>query len=429
MLALSYAGLFRHGGSVPASPGIPDQAARAAKPGQIADKERPAPSRTDGGAPGDARDVLQAAMAGKNPVSRGELLQAWIDRDPGAAIAWFAGQKGAADGLHQQARDLLAQTLARGGRPAEVLAWMQQSLPANVRQELYAPFFREWTRSDAAASAGRLAQLAASSPSAAWNDLLAQAAVQWAGADLDRAVAWAESLPEGQAKSQALAQMSWQWAEVDLQSAAAYAAGHDNPVMLRNVAAKWGETDPVAAAAWLAGLPDGDARNRAVESLVPVWAQKDPVAAATYAAGISPDETQNRAVVAVVSVWAGTQPAQAAQWVREFPEGAAREQAMEELMNCWAGNNTTAAAQWLQSMPPARSRDVAVSAFSSALDHTDPEVAFQWASTIADKTMRDQQQQNSGRIWLQKNPGSARASILQSALPDNIKAQLLAGGG
>ena len=419
MLVLSYTGLFSHHGIAPASPG---------NPGQTVHAERPASLRTDGSVAGDAEDALRTALAKENSVRRGELLQVWVERDPGAALAWFEGQTGAADGLHQQVRDLLAQTLARNGRPDEVLVWMQQSLPKSIRQELYAPFFREWTRSDAATSTDRLAQLATSSPSAAWNDLLAQAAVQWAGADLDRAMAWAESLPEGQAKSQALAQMSWQWTEADPLAAAAYAAGHDNPAMLRNVAAKWGETDPVAAVAWLAGLPDGDARNRAVESLVPVWAQKDPVAAATYAAGIAPDETQSKAVGAVVAVWAETQPAQAAQWVRQFPEGSARDQAVEQLMNCWAGINTTQAALWLQSIPNTHSRDVAISAFSSALDQTAPDVAFQWASTIADQTLRDRQLQNSARVWLQKNPVPARASILQSSLPDNIKEQLLAGG-
>lgn len=357
------------------------------------------------------------------------LLSSWSTRDLAGAVTWF-GERGGADRLHQQARDSLARAMSDSA-PAEMLDWMAKSLPESGRKELYIPLCQQWMSRDpegTAALLGRMISPSAANPDAAnpaWIDLAGQVAAQWANTDVNRAVSWAQSLPEGPAKVLALSQVSYKWTETNPRTAAAYAAQEDNPQLLGNVAGKWAESDPQAAAGWVSGLPGGEGQNRAIASMTAIWAGKDPVAAATYTASHLEGDVQEKATIAVVSAWAYTDPLRAAQWAGKFPEGSMRDQAMEQLVNTWAGSDTAEAALWLQSLPQSRSRDVAVNTFSSAVGPSSPGTAFQLAQTISDEGMRTQQLQNVGRAWLAKDPSGAQQAIAQSNLPQGIKSQLL----
>lgn len=362
---------------------------------------------------------------------RAALLSSWGERDLTGAVTWF-GNRGGADGIHQQARDLFARELAER-EPTAMVSWMEISLPETSRQELYGPLFRQWAKTDPSAVAALLRQMVSPSQgittgiSSAWIDLSGQVAAQWATADVNSAVAWAQSLPEGPAKAKALAQVSYRWTETDPQGAAAYAAQQNNPQLLGNVAAKWAESNPQAAAAWARGLPSGEGGERAIASLTAMWAQKDPMAAATYAASLPPGNSQSRATVAVVSAWAAGAPLETAKWVGQFAEGPVRQNALEQLMNSWAASNACEAAQWLNKLPQTPSRDAAVVAFVATSAPAAPDAAFQWAETISDKDMRLQQLQNAARIWLQKDAAAAQQNIGQSSLPQDVKNRLLSG--
>jgi hypothetical protein len=407
---------------------------------------------------------LQAALAATDPASRKELLEQWIKsvdvrrmgdaleqtesisnqelksearialltswsaRDLAGAVAWFV-TRGGADGLHQQACDLLAQAMA-GRAPAAMVSWMEQSLSEPIRRELYKPFFKQWTKTDPAAAATLLRQLATSPANSnaanpEWVDLLGQVTAQWARTDVKGAMIWVQTLPEGPAKVQALAQASYSWTEIDPQAAAVYAAQQMDPQLISNVASKWAERDPQAAAFWVRGLPAGEARDSAVASLASVWGQMDPAAAAAYVTSLPPGDAQTKAVAAVASAWASTSPAQAAQWIGQFPEGPVREQAMEGLIESWAANNVNQAAQWLQSLPQGSSRDAAVATFSREATQMDPGAAFQWAETVSDETMRNQQLQDVARFWLTQDPNAAKQAIIQSNLAQDVRSQLL----
>jgi hypothetical protein len=325
------------------------------------------------------------------------LLSLWVERDLAAVAAWFGGRP-SADALHQEARDQLVRAFARR-EPSEIVSWMEQSLPEPVRRELYSPFFRQWARQDPAAAEGQLQQLSRYSPGEAmfWNDLAAQVAGQWANRDLDSAVAWVQTLPEGQAKSQALVQISYRWAAADPRAAAAYAAREKDPVALEVVAGKWAESDPQSALGWLEALPADERRDRAVTQAATVWAQKDPHAAA--------------------------------KGIGQIPEGAFRERAAERLAGAWAEADASAAAQWLGNLPNTRSRDAAVGAFCGAIAEAHPERAFAWARTISSESLRHESLRQAGISWLEKDPQAARRAIAQSNIPPPLKNQMLEGRG
>lgn len=266
---------------------------------------------------------------------RAALLKSWSARDLGGEVKWF-GDRGGADGLHQQTRDELARAMGER-EPRTMLEWMDKSMPASGKTELYIPLCQQWMSRDPAGTAALLREkISPSTPGAdaanpAWVDLAGQVAAQWAHSDVNSAVNWAQSLPPGAARSRALELVSYQWTESSPQAAAAYAARENDPKLARNVAAKWAESDPQAAGTWARGLPQGEAGAAAILSLVPMWTQKDPVAAATYATSLSQEDVRNQAILAVVSAWAENDPDQARAWVGQFPVGPVREKAMEQI--------------------------------------------------------------------------------------------------
>ncbi|MDD5262995.1 MAG: hypothetical protein PHD76_14220 [Methylacidiphilales bacterium] len=265
--------------------------------------------------------------------ARAALLGSWSDRDLGGEVKWF-GDRGGADGLHQQARDVLAQAMADRD-PAAMLDWMKKSMPESSRKELYIPICQQWMSHDPSGTATLLRRMIVSSTAdaanPAWIDLAGQVAAQWSNTDVNSAVSWSQSLPKGPARERALGLVSGKWAETNPQGAAAYAIQENDPQLVRNVAAKWAESSPQAAAIWAKGLPAGETGTAAILSIVPMWTQKDPAAAAAYAINLPQEDVKNQAVIAVASAWAYNNPAQAKAWVSQFPSGSLREQAMQQV--------------------------------------------------------------------------------------------------
>lgn len=356
----------------------------------------------------------------------GAVLSCWAERDRAGAVTWFC-KRPAADSLHQQARDLLAEEMA-SRNPAASLSWMEKSVLSSGRSELYGPFFREWMKINPAAATSSIQQMAGSATneeqSAKWSDLAGQVAAQWGDTDLYSATAWVQSLPKGSARACALEQISFKWTEADPKSAAAYAMAENNPKFIGNVITKWASGDLKAAAEWVNNLPP-DANGAAAESLATVWAERDMAGAATYVANLPAGEGQDKAAVAVVTEWAETAPARAAEWVKAFEECPVRSLAMQQLMEAWTKRDAAQAAQWLQGEADTPSRDSAVNTFSSVLSQSNPEAAFQWAGSISNTIMRVQQLQNVARTWLKADPNGAQRAIKASDLPENIKSGLL----
>ncbi|MCI0747498.1 MAG: hypothetical protein L0Y58_19000 [Verrucomicrobia subdivision 3 bacterium] len=344
----------------------------------------------------DAAGAMQAVQSFRLSDAQTTVLRVWAEEDLSEALSWF-GKQTAADGLNQEHCELLVRALGQHD-PARALSWMDEAVPESLRHDLYSPFFRQWAQRDPAAAASMLLQLAdplqgKSDFTALGNVLLGLVAGQWASADLNSAVAWAQALPEGAAKSEALAQISYRWAGTDPQTAASYASSQNDARMLSNVAGAWAEREPHAAANYAAGLPSGSA--------------------------------QDAAVISVVSVWARSEPMTVLDWVREFSEGPLRERAFDELLGPWAGSDPAGASAWLHTLADGARRDEAISNFVRVIEGVYPESAFQWAATITDEGGRLQRMQTSARAWLTTDPAAAQRGIAQSDLPEHVKNELL----
>ncbi|MDF3056218.1 MAG: hypothetical protein K0R17_433 [Rariglobus sp.] len=359
--------------------------------------------------------------------TRAALLSEWARRDLTGALAWF-GKRGGADQLHQQARDVLAQAMAARD-PEAMVVWAEQSLPEASRKELYGPFFRIWAGTAPATAAGLLSLLVVTEPGGAtvdpqMLDLLGQVSALWSGADVNKAVEWMKSLPEGATKTRALEQMAYQWAERDPHSASAYVSAQNNPALVAMVAGKWAEADPVAASAWARTLAQGEALNQALSSLVSTWAQKDPRAAAGFLSGLPEGTAREGAVLTLVSAWGHTAPAEVAAWVARCP-GVSRAPALDRLMGLWTGSDITAASAWAELLPAGGVRDAALLSFSRAAQTTSPALAFQSAGKILDGSTRDGQLRSVAVEWIQSDPAAAEMAIAGSTLSGIVRIQLL----
>jgi hypothetical protein len=194
------------------------------------------------------------------------------------------GTLGPAHSLQQEGRDQIVEALLQCN-PEEVVPALRESLPETTSRQLYGPYFRGWAGADPAAAAAMLTRLGAEEPrdSRQWNDLLGQVSAQWMASAPAAALAWLKELPEGEGKSTALLQASYRWTEMDPDTAAAYAAGREDPRLIKAVAAKWAEASPAKALEWARTLPEGTLRTEAVEAVSAIWAQTDPQATASLA--------------------------------------------------------------------------------------------------------------------------------------------------
>jgi len=325
-------------------------------------------------------DGLWSVASEKDPARRAELLKNWAQSIP---------------------LNLMEQVLRGTG-----------SIPdAQFRYEVRAALINRCIAEDPRGTANAVANLAGLSQNAAdgnnpWTDMAGLAAGRWADADVSQAAMWAQSLPDGPAKTAALAQMDSQ---------------------LRKMVEDLAASDPQKGAAWVRGLLPGKAGERAAILYVTTRAETDPAAAATFATSLPAGSLQNEATATAISTWASTQPDQAAQWVSQLPEGPPREKAMGALITTWAnaGAGGEAALQWLNSLPASPSRDAAASTFNSVMAPLNPQAAFQSAAAISDPDLRNQQLQEVTRIWLSREPDAARSEIMQSNLPDEVKSELL----
>lgn len=337
---------------------------------------------------------------------RDALLASWLRRDMAGLASWSGqGEKG--DGqdltLLMDARKALLDTLGKW-TPERALDWMEASLPAQVKDALYEPYFLKLVTGNPAAACVKLSDFAQAESAAnheRWGELFRRALGQWIAGDVSTAASWVEALPDGPVKTKALLVICYQWTE----------------------------TNPREATAWGAGLPLGGARDVVIAKLATLNARKDPATAAGYLDGISEGVAKDEARVAVAYLWTVKDPAMTSKWVSQFPEGAAREQALTQLVRTWAPAKPEEAAAWLQTLPDAPSTDLAVGTFSTTLLEDYPDMAFSAARSISNEPMRNAQLEQVVAAWAHADAAAARLFITQSPLPDELKQKLLVIAG
>lgn len=131
------------------------------------------------------------------------------------------------------------------------------------------------------------------------------------------------------------------------------------------------------------------------------------------------------AAASVASSWFRQDTAAASQWAAALPEGPAREQAVQSIASSWTNADPMAASEWVTQLPAGKSRDLAAGTLSRSISRTDPESALAWAASIQDTSRRDDAVRDTIYQWHYQDRKAAQAALLQAPLSESIRASLL----
>jgi RNA polymerase sigma factor (sigma-70 family) len=180
------------------------------------------------------------------------------------------------------------------------------------------------------------------------------------------------------------------------------------------VVTSWSQSDPQAALTWAESLPLGEAQSDAVNAAITQLANVDPQTAWNDAQQLS-GSAQDTAMVNVINAWVNQQPAQAAAALANLPQGADLATATGDVAKSWLSQNPNAASQWIDTLPQGDARDSAVTQLIASVSKNDPASAFNWAVTLGDPTARNTQVVALATQWSSNNPTAAAAAV-QTAL-------------
>ena len=152
--------------------------------------------------------------------------------------------------------------------------------------------------------------------------------------------------------------------------------------------------DPAAAIQWMQSLPVGQTKDSALLGFsYHYWNNSNPQAAFDMASGIGDTGIRTKEALNAARDYFSIDPA--------------------------------AAMPWLQSLPEGPTKDLAAGGISQGMAGKDPQAAMDMASGIGDSKLRTEALNTTAAKWLLQDPAAAAQWINSSALPQEVKTQLL----
>lgn len=279
--------------------------------------------------------------------------------------------------------------------------------------------------------------------------------------DFQGALAVMQSLPKGRTKDLATKGISQGMDYKDPQAAMDMASGIGDTgirtaaelVVVVGLARK----DPDAAIQWMLSLPEGQTKDLALKS-ISQGMYNNPQAAWYLASVIGDEDIRNQAKRYVVWYWFLRDRPAASQWMQSLPVGQAKDfalnyisyqltmserqaafnmaseigdtgirtEAMVFAALSWCDHDRAAAIKWMQSLPVGDTKDMLSESISREMAARAPQAAMDIASLIGDSNRRTKAQETTAAKWLLNDPAAATQWIKNSALPQEVKTQLLA---
>jgi hypothetical protein len=205
------------------------------------------------------------------------------------------------------------------------------------------------------------------------------------------------------------------------------AAGDGNAAgFMRTVASEQLRKEgPAASAQWAETLPDGDAKTTALEQVANRYVDNDPAAAAAWASQFATVEYGARVIDEVGEEYAERDPGAAVKWLLGLPEGRAQQAGMHGALGEWARRDPTAASQFLIDLPQSPLKDQAVSGFVRRVAWEDPESAIAWARTIAQESTRGEAMTRAAQAWFIRDREAALQWLPTSGLSAEAQKRVL----
>lgn len=179
--------------------------------------------------------------------------------------------------------------------------------------------------------------------------------------------------------------------------------------------------DTKDAIAWGESLPEGDLRNSALGRIAGHMAGQDLEAAVEWAANYVDKPEGARVVQEVVGRWAHREPEEALEWVQSLPDGSGKERGMHSTFSAWAGRNPEEAGSYIHKMPKSPERDSAISGYALRVMHEDPARGVEWAASIGDPSNRERTLIRAAQHYMHRDRSAAQQWLSTSGLSEEAK--------
>ena len=244
--------------------------------------------------------------------------------------------------------------------------------------------------------------------------------------EVQKALAWANTLPEGPMKKAALEKILKRWGELDGPGATAYAAQVYNETgnanLLREALAGWAEKDPQGAINQLGSLGLSDGLSRDIRrDILEQWADLNPTAAAAYAAANRTPDSWRGLVGTVADEWSKRDPMAAANWAASLDSGRDKRSAIYSAISNWADADPGGAAAYVSSQPPGESRDMMAGTLARQAGQEDPAAGLKWAAMVADPGTQERAVAGALVDLYRRDENQARQILQSSSIPAQIQ--------
>jgi hypothetical protein len=190
------------------------------------------------------------------------------------------------------------------------------------------------------------------------------------------------------------------------------------------IAQAWAKTTPDKALEWAQGLPE-KLSGPSVKKTMETWAGQDFPAAKQALEGLS-GSPREAALPVLVENWQKNNWGEAAGFLEQQPAGKGRQEAVGQLIRRWADGDQPAASGWLARQAPGPERDAGASALVDEVRDSDPEAAAIWGATLGDEKQRQDSLRETLQGWYKKSvPEALRWVETAGNLTDSDRAALL----
>jgi len=248
------------------------------------------------------------------------------------------------------------------------------------------------------------------------------------------AIALLDQVPEGFIRCALANLIGSEWAESDLKAAFAWANQQTDPeiksAILVGVISSWGKTDLKGALAYAQSMPPGASQDRAISGAF----EKNCFAARGYQGALAmmqslPEGRIKDLAAKGISDFMSLDHPRAA-WDLDSGIGDSNLRSSAEFrvviqLSMGSLTDPDAATQWMQSLPKGDTKDRLSAAIIRPIAKNHPQVAMDIAAGIGDSNRRTEAQKNVVEQWLLNDPAAATQWIKNSALPQEVKTQLL----
>jgi hypothetical protein len=253
------------------------------------------------------------------------------------------------------------------------------------------------------------------------------AARSWAVNDLNGALAWMKSLPEGRERAYAAAGLAQSWANSNPAEAAQFSpmlSGTAANDFNRALADAWAASDPQAAVQWWQSIPEQNGRHDVLASILREWSGQAPEAAARFVATLSSPEEQQSAALNVASAWAESDPGAAATWAASFATPELRAQAISSVVSTWAVADPNTSLAWIRGLAAGQDRAGAFAGWINQVAEAEPQLAATHFGE-APVNARETGFRRIAESWWRVDENSARQWINTAPVSSELRSEVL----